>query len=64
MGRIGRALKAICLIVLALLAVDLVYGYTFGPPTNEYVAIGLHVLVVILVFWLAAMFNSWRIKRF
>jgi hypothetical protein len=63
MGRIGRVSRAICVIIVALLVVDLLYGYTFGPPTNEYVAIALHVLAVILVFWLAAMFNSWRIQR-
>ena len=63
MGRTGRALRAICVIIMALLLVDLLYGYTFGPPTNEYVAVGLHLVAVMLVFWLAAMFNFWRIRR-
>jgi len=49
--------------IVALLVVDLLYVNTFGPPTNEYVQLELHVLAVVLVFPLAAMFNAWRVTR-
>jgi hypothetical protein len=63
MGRVGRSGGAVLVFIVALLVVDLLYGYTFGPPTNEYVQLGLHVLAVVLVFPLAAIFNTWRVTR-
>ena len=63
MGRVGRVGKTVLVFIVALLVVDLLYGSTVGPPTNEYVQLGLHVLVVVLVFPLAAIFNTWRITR-
>jgi len=61
MGRVCRFGKTILVFIVALLVVDLLYGYTFGPPTNEYVQLGLHVLAVVLVFPLAAIFNAWQV---
>jgi len=63
MGRVGRFGKTVLVFIVALLVVDLLYGNTFGPPTNEYVQLGLHVLAVVLVFPLAAIFNAWRVAR-
>jgi hypothetical protein len=63
MGHIGRFGKTVLVFIVALLVVDLLYGYTVGPPTNEYVQIGLHVLAVVLVFPLAVIFNTWRVTR-
>ena len=63
MGRVGRFGGTVLVFIVALLVVDLLYGYTFGPTTNEYVQLGLHVLAVFLVFPLAAIFNAWRITR-
>ena len=63
MGRVGRFGKTVLVFIVALLVVDLLYGYTFGSPTNEYVQLGLHVLAVVLVFPLAAIFNTWRVTR-
>ena len=63
MGRVGRAGGAVLVFIIALLVVDLLYGSTVGPPTNEYVQLGLHVLAVVLVFPLAAIFNTWRVRR-
>lgn len=63
MGRVGRAGGAVLVFIVALLVVNLLYGYTVGPPTNEYVQLGLHVLAVVLVFPLAAIFNTWRVTR-
>ena len=63
MGRVGRIGKTVLVFIIALLVVDLLYGYTLGPPTNEYVQLGLHVLAVVLVFPLAAIFNAWRVTR-
>lgn len=63
MGRVGRAGGAVLVFIVALLVVDLLYGYTVGPPPNEYVQLGLHVLAVVLVFPLAAIFNTWRVRR-
>ena len=63
MGRVGRIGKTVLVFIIALLVVDLLYGYTLGPPTNEYVQLGLHVLAVVLVFPLAAIFNAWRVAR-
>jgi len=63
MGRVGRFGKTVLVFIVALLVVDLLYVNTFGPPTNEYVQLELHVLAVVLVFPLAAMFNAWRVTR-
>ena len=63
MGRCGRFGKTVLVFIVALLVVDLLYGYTLGPPTNEYVQLGLHVLAVVLVFPLAVIFNAWRVTR-
>ena len=63
MGRVGRIGKTVLVFIVALLVVDLFYGYVVGPPTNEYVQLGLHVLAVVLVFPLAAIFNAWRVTR-
>ena len=63
MGRVGRFGKTVLVFIIALLVVDLLYGYTLGLPTNEYVQLGLHVLAVVLVFPLAAIFNTWRVTR-
>lgn len=63
MGRGGRFGKTVLVFIIALLVADLLYGYTVGPPTNEYVLIGLHVLAVVLVVPLAAIFNTWRVIR-
>jgi hypothetical protein len=63
MGRIGRFGGAVLVFIVALLVVNLIYGYTVGPPSNEYVQLGLHVLAVVLVFPLAAIFNTWRVTR-
>lgn len=63
MGRVGRFGKTVLVFIVALLVADLLYGYVVGPPTNEYVRIGLHVLAVVLVFPLAAIFNAWRVTR-
>ena len=63
MGRVGRAGGAVLVFIIALLVVDLLYGSTVGPPTNEYVQLGLHVLAVVLVFPLAAILNTWRVTR-
>ena len=63
MGRVGRSGKTVLVFIIALLVVDLLYGYIFGPPTNEYMQLGLHVLAVVLVFPLAAIFNAWRVTR-
>jgi hypothetical protein len=63
MGRVGRIGKTVLVFIIALLVVDLLYGYTLGPPTSEYVQLGLHVLAVVLVFPLAAIFNAWRVTR-
>jgi hypothetical protein len=63
MGRVGRVGKTVLVFIVALLVVDLLYGYTVGPPTHEYVQLGLHVLAVVLVFPLAAIFNTWRVTR-
>jgi len=63
MGRVGRFGKTVLVFIIALLVVDLLYGYTFGFPTNEYVQLGLHILAVVLVFPLAAIFNTWRVTR-
>ena len=63
MGRVGRFGAAVLLFIVALPVVNLLYGYTFGPPTNEYVQLGLHVLAVVLLFPLAAIFNTWRVTR-
>jgi hypothetical protein len=63
MGRVGRFGKTVLVFIVALLVADLRYGYTVGPPTNEYVRIGLHVLAIVLVFPLAAIFNAWRVTR-
>ncbi len=52
MGRFGRMLRFVFLLVLALLLVDLIYGYVMGQPTAQYIEIGLHVIAVILVFGL------------
>lgn len=58
MGRVGRFGGAVLVFIVALLVVNLLYDYTVGPPTNEYVRIGLHVLAVVLVFPLAEIFNT------
>jgi len=63
MGSVGRFGKTVLVFIVALLVVDLLYVSIFGPPTNEYVQLGLHVLAVVLVFPLAAMFNAWRVTR-
>ncbi len=42
-------LRFVFLLVLALLLVDLIYGYVMGQPTAQYIEIGLHVIAVILV---------------
>jgi hypothetical protein len=63
MGRCGRFGKTVLVFIVALLVVDLLYGYTLGPSSNEYVQLGLHVLAVVLVFPLAAIFNAWRVTR-
>jgi hypothetical protein len=63
MGRVGRFGKTVLVFIVALLVVDFLHGYIFGPPTNEYVQLGLHVLAVVLVFPLAAIFNAWRVTR-
>jgi len=63
MGRVGRFGKAVLVFIVALLVVNFLYGYAVGPPTNEYVRIGLQVLAVVLVFPLAAIFNTWRVTR-
>lgn len=49
MGRFGRKLRFVFLLILALLLVDLIYGYVMGQPTAQYIEIGLHVIAVILV---------------
>ena len=59
MGRVGRFGKSVLVFIIALLVVDLLYGYTLGPPTSKYVQLGLHVLAVVLVFPLAAILNAW-----
>ena len=51
MGRFGRKLRFVFLLILALLLVDLIYGYVMGQPTAQYIEIGLHVIAVILVLW-------------
>jgi hypothetical protein len=63
MGRFGRFGGAVLVFIVALLVADLLYGYVVGPPSNEYVQLGLHVLAVVLVFPLAAIFNAWRVTR-
>lgn len=63
MGRVGRFGNTVLIFIVALLVADLLYGYVVGPPTNEYVQLGLHVLAVVLVFPLAAVFNTWRVTR-
>ena len=63
MGRLGRFGGTVLIFIVALLVVDLLYSYIAGPPTNEYVRIGLHVLAVVLVFLLAAILNAWRVTR-
>jgi hypothetical protein len=63
MGRVGRFGKTVLVFIVALLVADLLYGYAVGPPTNEYVQLGLHVLGIVLVFPLAAIFNTWRVTR-
>jgi hypothetical protein len=63
MGRVGRFGKTVLVFVVALLVADLLYGYVVGPPANEYVQLGLHVLAVVLVFPLAAIFNTWRVTK-
>jgi hypothetical protein len=63
MGRVGLFGKTLLVFIGALLVADLLYGYVVGPPTNEYVRIGLHVLAVVLVFPLVAIFNTWRVTR-
>jgi hypothetical protein len=63
MRRIDRLGKAVLVFIVALLVADLLYGYTVGPPSNEYVQLGLHVLAVVLVFPVAAIFNTWRVTR-
>ncbi len=63
MGRVGRFGKTVLVFIVALLVADLLYGYVVGTPTNEYVQLGLHVLAVVLVFPLAAIFNTWRVAR-
>jgi hypothetical protein len=63
MGRVGRIGKTVLVFIAALLVADLLYGYAVGPPTNEYVQLGLHILAVVLVFPLAAIFNTWRVTR-
>jgi len=63
MGRVGLFGKTVLVFIGALLVADLLYGYVVGPPTNEYVRMGLHVLAVVLVFPLVAIFNTWRVTR-
>jgi hypothetical protein len=63
MGRVGRFGGAVLVFIVALLVVNLLYDYTVGPPSNEYMQLGLHVLAVVLVFPLAAIFNTWRVTR-
>ena len=63
MGRMGRWGGTVLVFIVALLVVDLLYGHTIGPPSNEYVQLGLHVLAVLLVFPFAAIFNTWRVTR-
>jgi hypothetical protein len=63
MGRVGRFGKTVLVFIVALLVADLLYGYVVGPPTNEYVQLGLHVLAVVLVFPLAAILNTWRVTK-
>lgn len=63
MRRVGRLGKAVLVFIVAPLVADLLYGYTIGPPSSGYVQLGLHVLAVMLVFPLAAIFNTWRITR-
>ncbi|MEO7859011.1 MAG: hypothetical protein ABIU05_00995 [Nitrospirales bacterium] len=63
MRRASRFGKTVLVFIVALLVVDLLYGYTVGPPSNEYVQLGLHVFGVVLVFPLAAIFNAWRVRR-
>lgn len=63
MGRVGRFGKTVLVFIIALFVADLLYSYTVGPPINEYVQLGLHVLAVALVFPLMAIFNTWRVTR-
>ncbi len=62
MGPIVRRCLSYVILIVAMLSVDLLYGYLLSPA-DESTQIGLHVLAVVLVFWLAATLQAWHFKR-
>ena len=62
MGPFGRLCFTYAILIMALVSVDLLYGYLLGPA-GQYTQIGLHVLAVVLVFWLADAIQARRLYR-